>query len=101
LFQFLIISFNDPAVFGHLDQSLEPVFGGFFLPSRPLDRQPFLGMRFRFLVIPMSCAHANGGKAGSQLPIWAFTPGDFPESRGGQAYRQLLYGDGLMVRGPL
>ena len=40
LFQFLIVPFNDPALFGHFDQSFElgvsrqrryPVFGGFFL----------------------------------------------------------------------
>ena len=40
LFQLLVIPFDDPAVFGHLDQGLElnrrrqrgyPVLGGFFL----------------------------------------------------------------------
>jgi hypothetical protein len=44
LFQFQIVPFNDPAVFGYLDQSFElgvsrqrryPVFGGSFLASRP------------------------------------------------------------------
>jgi hypothetical protein len=43
LFQLLIIPFDDPAVFGHLDQSFKlgsgrqrryPIFGGFFLLSR-------------------------------------------------------------------
>src|SRR5438874_8192752 len=108
LLQLLIIPFDDPAVFGHLDQSFEvgsgrqrryPIFGGFFLPSRPLDQQPFLLVWFRFLVASMSRAYSNGGKARLQLPICAFTPSDFLEGRGGQTHRQLLYRDGLMVRG--
>src|SRR3977135_3022544 len=72
LFQLLIIPFDNPAVFGHLDQSFElgsrrqrryPIFGGFFLLSRPFDQQPFLRMWFCFLVVPMSRADSNGGKA--------------------------------------
>src|SRR5258708_3917215 len=68
LFQLLVIPFDDPAVFGNLDQSLEfgsgrqrryPVFGGFLLPSRPLDQQPFLLVWFCFLVVPMGRAYCN------------------------------------------
>src|ERR1700689_3687261 len=49
----------------------------------------------------MSRTYSNGGKTGSQLPVRAFTPSDFLEGRGGQIHRQLLHGDGWMVRGPL
>ena len=49
----------------------------------------------------MSRAYSNGGKAGLQLPFRTFPPSDFLEGSGGQAHRQLLHRDGLMVRGPL
>src|SRR5450631_722094 len=92
LFQLFIVPFDDPAVFGHLDQSFElgvqwqrryPVLSRFFLPSRPFDQQPFLRVWLRFLVVPMSWAYANGGEAGLQPPIRAFPPSDFPEGSGG------------------
>lgn len=47
LFQLLVVPFDDPAVFGHLDQSFElgvrrqcrqPVLGGFRFVSRPFDQ---------------------------------------------------------------
>src|ERR1700693_885336 len=92
LFQLLITSFNDPTMFRHLDQRFElavqrqrryPVLGRLFLPSRPLDQQPFLLVWLRFLVVPMSRAYTNSGKAGSQLPVCAFPPSDFFEDVGG------------------
>src|SRR5580658_4615342 len=104
LFQFLIVPFDDPAVFGHFDQSLEagvrrqrryPVLRRFGAPSRPFDQQPFLRVGFRFPIIPMSRSHPNGGKARSQLPLSTLMPGDFPEGAGGEAHRQLLYRRGL------
>src|SRR5262249_8937069 len=73
LFQLLVIPFDNPRVFGNFDQSLElgsnrqrryPVLGGFSLAPWPLDQQPFLGVRFGFLVISMSCTYASGCKAG-------------------------------------
>src|SRR2546425_1997047 len=85
LFQLFIIPFDDPAVFGHLDQSFElgsgrqrryPILCGFFLLSRPLDQQPFLLVWFSLLIVPMSRAYSNGCKARLQLPICAFTPSD-------------------------
>src|SRR2546423_7839311 len=92
LLQLLIIPFDDPAVFGHLDQSFEvgsgrqrryPIFDGFFLFSRPLDQQPFLLVWFRLLVVPVSRAYSNGGKARSQFPLANFTPSDFPKGSEG------------------
>ena len=73
LFQLLIIPFDDPAVLGHLDQGFElsstrqrrhPILSGFSLAAWPFDQQPFLLVRFRFLVIPMSGAYPNSRKAG-------------------------------------
>src|SRR5580700_3892234 len=84
LLQFLIVPFDDPAVFGHFDQSLEagvrrqrryPVLRRFGVPSRPFDQQPFLRVRFRFPIIPMRCTDANGGKTGLQLAVCTLTPG--------------------------
>src|SRR3977135_963475 len=92
LFPLLIIPFDDPALFSHLDQSFElglrrqrryPVLSRFFLPSRPFDQQPLLRVRFRFPIIPMSRTYANSGKAGLQLPVCAFPPSDFLEGCGG------------------
>src|ERR1700704_5718302 len=96
LFQLLVIPFDDPAMFGHLDQSLElgsgrqrryPIFSRFFLLARPLDQQPFLLVWFSLLVVPVSRAYSNGGKARLQFPFPSFTPSDFPESSGGQTHR--------------
>src|SRR5260370_39752898 len=88
LFQLLIIPFDDPAVFGHLDQSFKlgsgrqrryPIFGGFFLLSRPLDQQPFLLVWFSFLVVAASPAYSNGGTSRLQFPLPGFTTSYFPE----------------------
>src|SRR5580693_7654723 len=110
LFQFLIVPLDDPAVFGHFDQSFKagvrrqrryPVLTRFCIPSWPFDQQPFLRVRLRLPAIPMSGTYANGGKARLQLTVCPFTPGDFPEGSGEQVHRQLFHGDGLMVRVPL
>jgi len=107
LFQLLVIPFDDPAVFGHLDQIFElgvqrqrrnPVLRGFRFPSRPFDQQPLFRVWLRLPIIAMRRAYANGGKARSQLPVCSFTPSDFLEDAGGQLHRQLLHGDGSMVR---
>ena len=83
LFQLLVVAFDDPTVFGHFDQSFEwgfrrqcrqPVLGRSRFAARPFDQEPFLGVRFGFLVIAMCGADANGGKAGSQLALRTFTP---------------------------
>jgi hypothetical protein len=110
LFQFFVIPLDDPAMFGHLYQSFElgggrqcryPVLGWFGIPFRPFDQQPLFRPGFVFPIIPMSRTYSNGGKARSQLSLRARSPSDFFEGRGGQLHRQLLHGDGLMVRGPL
>src|SRR5580704_7924303 len=91
LLQFLVVPFDDPAVFGHFDQGLEagfrrqrryPVLRRFGVPARPFDQQPFLRVRFRFPIIPMRCTDANGGKTGLQLAVCTLTPGDFFEGGG-------------------
>src|ERR1700721_1873773 len=76
LFQFLVIPFDDPAMFGHLDQSFEPgvwrqrrypILDRFCLPSWPFDQQPFLSVRLRLPIIPMSGTSATGGKRGPRF----------------------------------
>src|ERR1700722_3849328 len=62
LFQFLVIAFNDPAVFSKVHKvsqrqvcgkSREPVFCGLTFTFRPFDQKPFLRMRLRAPVIAM------------------------------------------------
>ena len=76
LLQFLVIPFDDPAMFGQLHQFLQgsigrqggqPVFGGFGFPLRPFDQQPFFRMRFGSPVVAMRGTHPHGGKAGLQF----------------------------------
>src|SRR6266852_9022805 len=91
LFQFFVVTFDDPAMFGHLDQSFElgggrqrryPVPGGFGFPFRPFDQQPLFRVWCGFPIIPMSRTHSNGGKARSQLWLRACSPSDLFECRG-------------------
>ena len=62
LFQLFIIAFNNPAVFGKVDEvsqrqvrskSRKPVFCGFAFPFGPFDQKPFLRMGFCTPVIAM------------------------------------------------
>ena len=73
LLQFLIIPFDDPAMFGQMNefyqggvgrQSGEPVLGWFRFPGRPFDQQPFFWMRLGSPVVSVRGTHAHGGKAG-------------------------------------
>src|SRR4051794_22573222 len=91
LFQFLVVPLDNPAVFGHSDQSFErgvtshrrqPVLSGFGFAPRPFDQQPLFSVWFGLPVVVMSRADANSGKARSQLPLRTFTPGNFPKSSG-------------------
>ena len=72
LFQFLVIPFDDAAMFGQVHEfhqddigrkSGQPVFGWFRFPGWPFDQQPFFQMRFRSPVVAMRGAHPQGGKA--------------------------------------
>ena len=73
LLQFLVIPFDDPAMFGQMHQlsetdisrqSGQPVLGGFRFPGWPFDQQPFLRMRFRSPVVPVRRTYSQDGKAG-------------------------------------
>ena len=75
LFQFLIIAFDDPALFCQPDQSVQadafgqighPVFSGFGFAARPLDQEPFQLSRLVEFVIAMRSADAHRGKTGAQ-----------------------------------
>ena len=71
LLQFLVIAFDDPAMFGEIDQITErrvnrergePVFRGFLLLRRPFDEKPFFRVRLGAPVIAMSGPDTNGGE---------------------------------------
>src|SRR5271170_50484 len=107
LFQFLVIAFDDPALFGQSGQISqadvggqvrEPVFARFSLVARPLDQQPLRLSRLWQFVIPMGRADAHSGEAGTQRTPCAFPPGDgFPGSCR-QTQRQLLRRYGWVLR---
>ena len=94
LFQFLVIAFNDPAVFSKVHKvsqrqvcgkSREPVFCGLTFTFRPFDQKPFLRMRLRAPVIAMCRAHTNRGKPGSQSSFTTLAPTDVLPGLRGQA----------------
>jgi hypothetical protein len=85
LLQLLVITLNNPAVFGKTDefsqshicrQGGKPVFGRFTLTFRPFDQRPFLRMWFRAPVIAMGRTHTQGGKARCEILFDAGTPGN-------------------------
>ena len=107
LLQFLIIAFDDPAVFSYFHQRLqrgllrhrgEPVFGGLQFFLRPFDQEPFFRIWLGALVIAMRRAHADCGEAGVQSLLTALAPTKLLPGRRRQAEGQLLYRNGLMVR---
>jgi len=62
LFQIEIIALDAPAQFGEMDEAFkrdvfrggrEPVFGGFRLPLRPFNQEPFLRSWFSAIAIAM------------------------------------------------
>src|SRR3954447_25883677 len=93
LLQFLVIPFDDPAVFGYLHQFFEsdsrrqgrnPVLRRFRFAARPFDQQPLFRVWLRLLVIAMRGPDPDGGETGLQLPLRTFTPGDLPEAAVGK-----------------
>jgi hypothetical protein len=93
LLQFLIIPFNNPAMFGQMHEfhqggvgrkSGQPVLGWFGFPDWPFDQQPFFRMWVRSPVVAMRGAHPHGGKAGLQFLLHPLPPGHFLPGFGGQ-----------------
>jgi hypothetical protein len=98
LFQFLIIAFDDPALFRQSDQVAQWCFP-------PGSTSSICAVRFRRgatrsaatpalavgeLVVAMCRANAHGGEAGAQGMSCTFPPGDGFPGFGRQAQRQLL-----------
>jgi hypothetical protein len=78
LFQLFIIAFNNPAVFGKVDEvsqrqvcgkSREPVFYWITFAFRSFDQKPFFRMRLRVPVIAMCRAHTNRSKALNKVKL--------------------------------
>ena len=93
LLEFLIVAFDDPAMFGHLHQRLQrglrrqggqPVFGGLRFFLRPFDQEPFFRMWFGALVIAMGRAHADRGESRAQSFLAALAPADLLPGRSRQ-----------------
>src|SRR5882672_2421090 len=94
LLKFLIVAFDDPAVFadlyqrlqrGFLRQSGQPVFRGLRFFLRPFDQEPFFRIWFGALVIAMCRTHADRGEPGAQSFFTALPPSDLLPGRGRQA----------------
>ena len=71
LFQFFVISFDDPAVLGQFHQispadssrqCRQPILGGLRFSGGPFDQQPLFLMRFRLPVIPRRASNSEGCK---------------------------------------
>jgi len=99
LFQFFVVAFDDPALFGQSDkvpqsdafyQVRQPVFARFGFAAGPLDQQPLLLSRLGELVVAMRRTDAYGGKAGAQWTSCAFPPCDGFPGLCRQPQRQLL-----------
>ena len=92
--------------FAILTKALREVVGGSVdvqylvgsVSSGPFDQHPLFRVWFRLPLISMRRTDSNGGKAGSQFTLRTFTPGDLLKGCSRQAHRQLLHGNGLMVR---
>jgi len=90
LLEFLIIAFDDPAVFRYFHQRLqrgllrhrgEPVFGGLRFFLRPFDQEPFFRIGLGPLVIAMRGAHAGCGEAGNSRFVDCPDASRFPSRR--------------------
>src|SRR5947209_11852798 len=76
LFQFLVIAFDNPAVFGEIDQFVErdigwkcgkPVLRRFLFFPWPFDQKPFFRMRLGAPVIAVSGPDTKSGEAGDEF----------------------------------
>ena len=85
LLQFLVIAFDNPAMFGEIDQITErrvnrergePVFRRFLFLRRPFDEEPFFRVRLGAPVIPVSRSDTKGGEPGSELVLYSLSPGN-------------------------
>lgn len=77
LFQFLIVAFDEPALFGQCDQIRQkevfpqigqPVRARFGLAARPFDQEPVLLAWLAELVVPVRDADAHTGETSSIPP---------------------------------
>src|SRR5450631_3471296 len=106
LLELLIVALDAPAQLGHLDQLVEtdvlgkgrePVFGGFLLAFGPLDQQPLFRPADGELVIMMRSTNPHARKARGQPFSRTLPPLDRAPSALGQAKREVLDGDRLML----
>ena len=91
LLQLFVVSLDDPALLGQMDQLAEPmrsrhsgqpIFGRFGFTLRPFDQQPFFRMRLLAPVVAMRGTHAQRGKSRTERMLRSLPPSDFFQTMG-------------------
>ena len=85
LLQFLVIAFDDPTMFGKIDelgqrrvywQRGKPILCGLLFLRGPFDEEPFFRMRLGAPVVSVGGADTNGSEPGNELVLYALPPGN-------------------------
>src|SRR3954466_7769928 len=106
LFELLVVALDDPARLGGADQLRqlgrrrqvgEPVPGRLSLALGPLDQQPFLRPGLTALGVAVRRTDPQGGEARREITSAALAPADAAPGRAGQAERQRLCRDRLVL----
>src|ERR1700741_5612831 len=106
LFEFLIVAFDNPALFAQkyqwtqsdgFRQVRQPVLRRLLLCLRPFDQQPLLRMRFTAPVVAMGHTHAQAGKTRVHGATRTFAPTHAPPVAGTETEGQFLHRERLMV----
>src|SRR5688572_121815 len=106
LLELLVVPFDPPAHLGGADQvnqggrrrqGRQPILARLLLSFRPLDQQPFLGVRLSTPVVAVRRPHPHGSKAPLQLAASAFPPAHRLPSARRQSQGEILGGDRLVL----
>src|SRR5215218_5637470 len=106
LLQLLVVPFDPPAQLGDADQvnqggrrrqGRQPVLARLLLPLRPLDQQPFLGVRLGPPVVAVRRPHSHGDEAPLQFAAAAFPPAYRLPSARWQGQGEILGSDRLVL----
>src|SRR6478672_11467238 len=106
LLEILVIPFNPPAQFGHVNQidqgdrrrqGREPVLGRLRVALWPLDQQPLLRMRLGPPIIAMGRTHPHRGEAPAQVTSAALAPPHRLPGTRRQGESEVLGADRLML----
>ena len=99
LFQFLVVAFDDPAVFGAMHEFFQtgivseigkPVFGGLGCAAGPLDQHSLFDEGRPVPAVALCGADASGGEARGQAVAGALAPTHLTPVFGGQGLSQFF-----------